>query len=67
MAEPETQQQCRQIVRAGHRCPYRGRRDGFCDNHWLKRFGHQWETSALICARCKEHWQPSMRSVCQCL
>jgi hypothetical protein len=56
--------QCKQTVRAGHRCPRAAKRDGFCDAHWLMRFGHQWETPALVCAWCKEHWQPSTRSTC---
>lgn len=30
--------QCRQIVRAGHRCPRAARRDDFCDAHRLMRF-----------------------------
>lgn len=48
--------QCRQIVRAGHRCPYRAKRDGFCDSHWIKRFGHQWNMTILACKRCKQAW-----------
>lgn len=63
-SETMNSRQCRQIVRAGHRCPYTAKRDGFCDSHWLKRFGHQWETPALICARCREHWEPNIRTAC---
>jgi hypothetical protein len=45
--------QCKQIVRAGHQCPYIAKRDGFCESHWRKRFGHQWDIAALTCRRCK--------------
>lgn len=57
-------EQCKQIVRAGHRCPYAAKRDGFCDNHWRKRYGHQYSTSALICKRCNEAWQPGQKAAC---
>lgn len=46
-------EQCKQIVRAGHRCPRAAKRDGFCDSHWRMRYGHQFETLHWTCVRCK--------------
>lgn len=43
---------CKQIVRAGHRCLYKAKRDGFCDSHWTKRYGHSFETTTWTCRRC---------------
>lgn len=48
--------QCRQIVRAGHRCPRAAKRDGFCYSHWIKRFGHEWDTYSWTCGRCKRKY-----------
>ena len=51
--------QCRQIVRAGHRCPRAAKRDGFCDDHWRKRFGHRWDMDTMTCQRCKQSYRGS--------
>lgn len=53
MAETETGwAQCRQIVRAGHRCSRVAKRAGFCDAHWRMRYGHQFDMDTFICMRC---------------
>lgn len=50
----EATEQCKQIVRAGHQCSRAAKRDGFCDAHWRKRFGHLWNMFTWTCERCKQ-------------
>lgn len=52
-------EQCKQVVRAGHQCPRAAKRDGFCDSHWLKRFGHFWNLTTFICERCQSKFRES--------